>query len=148
MEPDGIANPQPAAAEAGRPVPLSRVFFCKMLIFTLLLYNSGQNPRFSGLLLYNGKQNPRFSGLLLYNGKQNPRVSGSPLYRSGQNPCFSGLLLYSGKQNPRSSGSPLYNIMKKKRLCLLPFYIFVVILRLSKETSFFEITNRMSNNKM
>ena len=134
MEPDGIANPQPATAEAGRPVPLSRVFFCKMLIFTLLLYNSDPNPR--------------FSGLLLYNGKQNPRVSGSPLYRSGQNPCFSGLLLYSGKQNPRSSGSPLYNIMKKKRLCLLPFYIFVVILRLSKETSFFEITNRMSNNKM
>ena len=134
MEPDGIANPQPATAEAGRPVPLSRVLFCKMLIFTLLLYNSDPNPR--------------FSGLLLYNGKQNPRVSGSPLYRSGQNPCFSGLLLYSGKQNPRSSGSPLYNIMKKKRLCLLPFYIFVVILRLSKETSFFEITNRMSNNKM
>ena len=134
MEPDGIANPQPATAEAGRPVPLSRVFFCKMLIFTLLLYNSDPNPRFSGLLLYNGKQNPRVSGL--------------PLYRSGQNPCFSGLLLYSGKQNPRSSGSPLYNIMKKKRLCLLPFYIFVVILRLSKETSFFEITNRMSNNKM
>ena len=134
MEPDGIANPQPATAEAGRPVPLSRVFFCKMLIFTLLLYNSDPNPR--------------FSGLLLYNGKQNPRVSVSPLYRSGQNPCFSGLLLYSGKQNPRSSGSPLYNIMKKKRLCLLPFYIFVVILRLSKETSFFEITNRMSNNKM
>ena len=134
MEPDGIANPQPATAEAGRPVPLSRVFFCKMLIFTLLLYNSDPNPRFSGLLLYNGKQNPRVSGL--------------PLYRSGQNPCFSVLLLYSGKQNPRSSGSPLYNIMKKKRLCLLPFYIFVVILRLSKETSFFEITNRMSNNKM
>lgn len=134
MEPDGIANPQPATAEAGRPVPLSRVFFCKILIFTLLLYNSDPNPRFSGLLLYNGKQNPRVSGL--------------PLYRSGQNPCFSGLLLYSGKQNPRSSGSPLYNIMKKKRLCLLPFYIFVVILRLSKETSFFEITNRMSNNKM
>lgn len=134
MEPDGIANPQPATAEAGRPVPLSRVLFCKMLIFTLLLYNSDPNPRFSGLLLYNGKQNPRVSGL--------------PLYRSGQNPCFSGLLLYSGKQNPRSSGSPLYNIMKKKRLCLLPFYIFVVILRLSKETSFFEITNRMSNNKM
>ena len=106
MEPDGIANPQPATAEAGRPVPLSRVLFCKMLIFTLLLYNSDPNPRFSGLLLYNGKQ------------------------------------------NPRSSGSPLYNIMKKKRLCLLPFYIFVVILRLSKETSFFEITNRMSNNKM
>ena len=134
MEPDGIANPQPATAEEGRPVPLSRVLFCKMLIFTLLLYNSDPNPRFSGLLLYNGKQNPRVSGL--------------PLYRSGQNPCFSGLLLYSGKQNPRSSGSPLYNIMKKKRLCLLPFYIFVVILRLSKETSFFEITNRMSNNKM
>ena len=134
MEPDGIANPQPATAEAGRPVPLSRVFFCKILIFTLLLYNSDPNPRFSGLLLYNGKQNPRVSGL--------------PLYRSGQNPRFSGLLLYSGKQNPRSSGSPLYNIMKKKRLCLLPFYIFVVILRLSKETSFFEITNRMSNNKM
>ena len=134
MEPDGIANPQPATAEAGRPVPLSRVFFRKMLIFTLLLYNSDPNPRFSGLLLYNGKQNPRVSGL--------------PLYRSGQNPCFSGLLLYSGKQNPRSSSSPLYNIMKKKRLCLLPFYIFVVILRLSKETSFFEITNRMSNNKM
>ena len=134
MEPDGIANPQPATAEAGRPVPLSRVLFCKMLIFTLLLYNSDPNPRFSGLLLYNGKQNPRVSGL--------------PLYRSGQNPCFSVLLLYSGKQNPRSSGSPLYNIMKKKRLCLLPFYIFVVILRLSKETSFFEITNRMSNNKM
>lgn len=134
MEPDGIANPQPATAEAGRPVPLSRVFFCKMLIFTLLLYNSDPNPR--------------FSGLLLYNGKQNPRVSVSPLYRSGQNPRFSGLLLYSGKQNPRSSGVPLYNIMKKKRLCLLPFYIFVVILRLSKETSFFEITNRMSNNKM
>ena len=134
MEPDGIANPQPATAEAGRPVPLSRVFFCKILIFTLLLYNSDPNPRFSGLLLYNGKQNPRVSGL--------------PLYRSGQNPCFSGLLLYSGKQNPRSSGVPLYNIMKKKRLCLLPFYIFVVILRLSKETSFFEITNRMSNNKM
>ena len=134
MEPDGIANPQPATAEAGRPVPLSLMFFCKMLIFTLLLYNSDPNPR--------------FSGLLLYNGKQNPRVSVSPLYRSGQNPCFSGLLLYSGKQNPRSSGSPLYNIMKKKRLCLLPFYIFVVILRLSKETSFFEITNRMSNNKM
>ena len=134
MEPDGIANPQPATAEAERPVPLSRVFFRKMLIFILLLYNSDPNPRFSGLLLYNGKQNPRVSGL--------------PLYRSGQNPCFSGLLLYSGKQNPRSSGSPLYNIMKKKRLCLLPFYIFVVILRLSKETSFFEITNRMSNNKM
>ena len=134
MEPDGIANPQPATAEAGRPVPLSRVFFCKILIFTLLLYNSDPNPRFSGLLLYNGKQNPRFSAV--------------PLYRSGQNPCFSGLLLYSGKQNPRSSGVPLYNIMKKKRLCLLPFYIFVVILRLSKETSFFEITNRMSNNKM
>ena len=134
MEPDGIANPQPATAEAGRPFPLSRVFFRKMLIFTLLLYNSDPNPRFSGLLLYNGKQNPRVSGL--------------PLYRSGQNPRFSGLLLYSGKQNPRSSDSPLYNIMKKKRLCLLPFYIFVVILRLSKETSFFEITNRMSNNKM
>ena len=99
MEPDGIANPQPATAEAGRPVPLSRVFFRKMLIFTLLLYNSDPNPRFSGLLLYNGKQNPRVSGL--------------PLYRSGQNPCFSGLLLYSGKQNPRSSGSPLYNIIKK-----------------------------------
>ena len=134
MEPDGIANPQPATAEAGRPVPLSRVLFCKILIFTLLLYNSDPNPRFSGLLLYNGKQNPRVSGL--------------PLYRSGQNPCFSGLLLYSGKQNPRSSGSPLYNIMKKKRLCLLPFYIFVVILRLSKETSFFEIINMLSNNKM
>ena len=134
MEPDGIANPQPATAEAGRPVPLSRVFFCKMLIFNLLLYNSDPNPRFSGLLLYSGKQNPRFSAV--------------PLYRSGQNPCFSGLLLYSGEQNPRSSGSPLYNIMKKKSLCLLPFYIFVVILRLSKETSSFEIINMMSNNKM
>ena len=134
MEPDGIANPQPATAEAGRPVPLFRALSCKMLIFTLLLYNSDPTPRFSGLLLYNGKQNPRFSAV--------------PLYRSGQNPCFSGLLLYSGKQNSRSSGVPLYNIMKKKSLCLLPFYIFVVILRLSKETSFFEIINRMSNNKM
>ena len=114
MEPDGIANPQPATAEAGRPVPLSRVLFCKMLIFTLLLYNSDPNPRFSGLLLYNGKQNPRSSVSPLYRSGQNPRSSVSPLYRSGQNPCFSVLLLYSGKQNPRSSGVPLYNIMKKK----------------------------------
>ena len=81
----------------------------KILIFTLLLYNSEPNPCFSDLLLYSSKPNPRFSGLPLYSSKPNPRFSGLPLYSSKPNPRFSGLPLYNSGQNPCFSGLLLYS---------------------------------------